>query len=210
MTSLLLVLLGVLLLPLFVASWWLSIIALSAQGLLMACVAHGLCHDPTSVQSWLRLLDFAIVRGICAPAALGAVLRARGVAPRNDLIPPSILWWTVAVGSTLAAFNFAESLVPAPGHQQTLVAVATAGLLVGFLMLATQPGLLTQMIGVLHIENAIALFELGAGPHDHPPGLQIAQTAILVITVALFRWYLATSRLEPGSPSNTTPEVPTP
>lgn len=209
MTSLLLVLLGVILLPLFIASWWFSVVALSAQGLLMACAAHGWSHDPTGLLSWLKLLDLAMVRGICVPVALGSVLRARGVDARNDLIPPNILWWTIAFGSTMAAFNFAESVVPRAGDEQTLVAVAAAGLLVGLLMLATQTGILTQMIGVLHVENAIALFELGAGPHVHAVEVQMAQTAVLMVSVVLFRWYLATSRLEPGGLRETMPEAPT-
>ena len=100
---------------------------------------------------------------------------------------------------------------PLESDAQTFVAVATAALLLGLLLLATQTGPFSQMVGVLRIENAIALFELGAATqpprsagaadaepallelathHGHALSLTIAQTVILVLTVWLFRWYL--------------------
>ena len=56
--------------------------------------------------------------------------------------------------------------MPVEGNEHSFVAVATAGLLLGLLVLSTQTGPFSQMIGALRIENAIAVFELG-GAHDH-------------------------------------------
>ena len=192
MNPLLIAFVAVLLIPLFVASWRLSVAGLAAQGMIMAWISYQ--SDPTlaSVDAWVSLVDLLLVRGLAAPFALYAVLRAQRAPARNDVLAPNLMSWTLAIVLVLLAFRFADMLVPAAGPDQAFVGVATAGLLLGLLVLAGQTGPFSQMIGVLRIENAIALFEL-AGPH-HPDdvGMRIAQTVILIATILLFRWYLAT------------------
>ena len=188
MSPLLVALLGVLLVPLFVASWRSSLIGLGCQGLLMAMIAYRLDHAPT-VNSWLVLTDLAVVRGLVAPFVLYAVLAARNTPARNDVIPPNLLSWTLALGMVLMSFSFSEVLVHEPGEQRTLVAVATAGILLGFLVLATQSDPFSQMIGALRIENAIALLGLG-GKARESIGLQLGLIGVFVATIAFFRWYL--------------------
>jgi hydrogenase-4 membrane subunit HyfE len=190
-SPLLVALLGILLLPLFVASWRTSIFGLGCQGLLMASIAHRLEPDPRAAQDFVLLADLAIVRGLIVPFALYGILRARNTPARNDVIPPNLLSWTVALSLVLASFSFAEVLVPEAGEQRTLVAVATAGMLLGFLVLATQSDPLSQMIGALRIENAIALLELGGKKAEPPLGLQLALLAVFVTTLAYFRFYLS-------------------
>jgi hypothetical protein len=80
-------------------------------------------------------------------------------------------------------------LVPVEGAGHSFVAGASAAVLLGLLVLSTQTGPFSQMVGVLRIENGIAMFELG-GHHD--PAMQIAQTVILISTILMFRWYLKT------------------
>jgi hypothetical protein len=60
------------------------------------------------------------------------------------------------------------------------------------------------MVGVLRIENAIALFELG-GAHEHGMlAIQLGQVAVFAVTIALCRWYLkvlgASTVAQPESP----------
>ena len=192
MSPVLIAFVGVLLLPLFVASWRLSLFGLAAQGLLMASIAYADRPQLDSLDAWVSLFDLAIVRGIAAPLVLYLVLRSHRATARNDVLPPNLMSWTLAIGFVLIAFRFADMLVPAEGSEQSFVAVATAALLLGLLVLATQTGPFSQMVGALRIENAIALFELG-GTHDaDDSGMRIAQTAILIATVLLFRWYLQT------------------
>ncbi len=214
MSPLLIALLGVMLVPLFVATWRTSLLGLACQGLLLAWLAYDvLMFKPlaglevwmfktlarletmpdlataSQAGAWLTLFDLAVIRGLVAPAALYAVLRARAQPSRDDVLPPNLLTWTLALGIVLVAFTVSESLVAAAGQQQTLVFVAVAGLLLGFLVLSTQSSPLSQMIGLLRIENAIALFELGGEP-EPALGIQLAQVAVVVATIALFRWYL--------------------
>lgn len=211
MSALLIGMLGILLVPLFVASWRLSLLALAGQGLVMSWIGFQLDPGLHHASTWLALVDLLLLRAFGAPLVLYLVLRSQRVLPRGDVQPPSLMSWTVAVAAVLISFRFAELMVPAyepsADQTQTFVAAATASLLLGFSILATQTGPFSQMVGVLRIENAIALFELGmaaqptrAGAdgdllelgahHGHPLALAGAQTVVLVLTLLLFRWYL--------------------
>jgi hydrogenase-4 component E len=191
MTPLLIALLGVLLVPLFVATWRTTLFGLGCQGILMALIATRVGHASATLSAWIALADLAVVRGLVVPLILYRVLRAQGVPRRSrDFSPPNLLFWTLALGSVLAAFQFAELLMVAPGARQTLVAVAAAAVMLGLLVLATQSGPLSQMAGVLRIENAIALLELGGEHHPASPAIQLGMLAVFVATVALFRGYL--------------------
>ena len=192
MSPLLISFIGILLVPLFVASWRLSVFGLAGQGLLMAWISYQLDPSLDSVSAWLGLFDLVVVRGMFAPFALYAVLRSQHAPARNDVLPPNLMSWTLAIVLVLVAFRFADMLVPVEGNEQAFVAAATAGLLLGLLVLATQTGPFSQMIGALRIENAIALFELGRRHRDADIAMQIAQTLILIATVLMFRWYLRT------------------
>jgi len=199
MSPLLIALLGVLLVPLFVATWRTSLLGLAGQGLLMALIASALTHGERDAGDWITLFDLVVVRGLAVPIALYVVLRRQRAEARNDVIPPSLGSWAIAMAMVLVAFNVAEKLVPAAGEQRTLVAVATAAFLLGFLVLSTQAGPLSQVIGALRIENALALLELGGEHHATSLGVQLGLFAVYVATVALFRWYLAA--LGPAGPA---------
>jgi hydrogenase-4 membrane subunit HyfE len=180
---------GVLMVPLFVASWRLSLFGLAVQGLLMAWIGYELHPTLDSVSDWAQMIDLVIVRGLGAPIALYAVLRAQHASARNDVIPPNLMSWTLAIVLVLVAFRFADMLVPGDGDEHSFVAAACAAVLLGLLVLSTQTGPFSQMVGALRIENGIAMFELG-GKHD--PAMQIAQTVVLIATILMFRWYLKT------------------
>ena len=208
MSPLLIALLGVLLIPLFVSTWRASLAGLASQGLLMAWIAHRL--DPTmgAAHSWITLADLILVRGLGAPLVLYAVLLAAKAAPRNDVLSPNLLSWTLALGLVLVAFNFSELLVAEAGEQQTLVAVATAGVLLGFLVLASSSGPFSQIVGALRIENAIALFELGGEHHAQPLGLQLGQVAVVVLTIGIYRAHLSKLGMSPATASQAAPGGP--
>ena len=191
MSPLLIALLGILLLPLFVATWRMSLFGLAAQGLLMGWIAYRMGPPPTTASEWLTLVDLVVVRGLWAPLALYGILRAQGADAHRDVVAPNLLTWTVALGMVVASFTFSEALVAESGQQQTLISVAGAGVLLGFLVLATQASPLSQMMGALRIENAIALFELGGERHHEPLWLQLAQTSVVALTVLLYRRYLS-------------------
>jgi hydrogenase-4 component E len=211
MSPFLVALLGVLLIPLFVATWRTSLLGLGCQGVLMALIARQLEPAPNTFGDWLRLFELAIVRGIVAPLALYGVLRKRNTPRRNDVIPPNLLSWTLAFSLVLVSFSFAELLVRDSGEQQTLVAVASTGILLGFLVLSTQSAPFSQMIGALRIENAIALLELGGKRHESPIAIQLGLLGIYAATVAFFYSYLMGLRSSgaPGTEPGAAFEGPT-
>ncbi len=190
MNPLLIAFIGVLLLPLFVTSWRLSLLALAAQALLMAWIGYQLDPALDSAEAWVRLFDLVVVRGLGAPIVLYAVLRSQRASARNDMVPPNLMSLTLAIALVFVAFRFTDMLVPVASDEHSFVLGATVGLLLGLLVLATQTGPFSQMMGALRIENGIAFFELGS---SHAPlAMHVAQTIILVATVLLFRWYLRT------------------
>jgi hydrogenase-4 membrane subunit HyfE len=192
MNPLLIAFVGVLLVPLFVASWRLSLLGLAAQGVLMAAIRYQLDPSLDNVDAWVRLFDLVVVRGLGAPLALYAVLRAQRAPARNDVLPPNLMSWTLAIAFVLVAFRFADLLVTVEGAEHDFVATAAAGLLLGLLVLATQTGPFSQMVGALRIENAIALLELSEHAHGQDLAMTLAQTALVIATLLLFQWYLRT------------------
>ena len=183
-------LLGVMVVPLFVATWRTSLLGLSCQGLLMAWVAHRLSPNLQLGGTWLTLVDLVLVRGLGAPLLLYRLLRAQNRAARHDVIAPNLLSWTVALALVLAAFNVSAALVPIDGDQRALTSVAVAAVLLAFLVLASQTTPFGQVVGALRLENGIALFELGGRHEDHAPATQIGQIVIVVGTIGLYLWLL--------------------
>ncbi len=190
MSPLLIGFVAVLLVPLFVASWRLSLLGLVAQGFLLAWISYQLDPALDTVGAWVVMLDLVVVRGLGAPLVLYAVLRGQGATARHDVLSPNLMSWTLAIALVFVAFRFADMFVPLAGNEHSLVAGSTAALLLGLLVLATQTGPFSQMVGALRIENAIALFELGG--HHRDPWMHVPQTLLLIATVLLFRWYLRT------------------
>ncbi|HKO89623.1 MAG TPA: hypothetical protein VJU61_00630 [Polyangiaceae bacterium] len=189
MSPLLVCLLAALLIPLFVATWRASLLGLAFQGLIMAGVALPEFSAKAPAHAWLTLFDLGVARGLLLPLALYTVLRVRAAPSRNEVIPPNLFSWTMALGMVLVAFNFSEALVSEPGEPQTLVAIAIAGVLLGFLVLASAASPFSQMVGVLRIENSIALLEL-SGEQRASLGMRFALLSIFLTTLAFFRWYL--------------------
>lgn len=190
MSPLLMGLLGVMVIPLFVATWRSSLLGLSCQGLLLAWAAYRLRPHLHSLETWLTLTDLVLVRGIAAPLVLYRLLLSQKRAARDDLIAPNLLSWTLALGLVLAAFNLSAALVPIEGDQRALISVATAGVLLGFLVLASQSTPFGQVVGALQLENGIALFELGGERHHGSLVTLGGQVTIVAGTLALYAWLL--------------------
>ncbi len=194
MTSVLLIFLLVLLFPLFVSTWRTSLVGLSAQGLLMGWMAYH--ADPTlSAASVTTVIDLAVVRGVVVPLLLYRVMRAGRAPRRNDVIPPNMLSWGLVGILVALAFQFAIRMAPTDAQFQTHLAVATAGVLLGLFVLATQVGIFSQAIGALRIENAIALFELSADKPVGPIPVQVGQVVVFLVTAWLYASYV--NRLQP-------------
>lgn len=209
MSTLLMALVLAMVLPLFLANWRSSLLGLSAQGLLMAWLVVKSRPGLSTADDWVTLVDLVIVRGLVAPLFLYQVLHTRGATGRNDVIAPNLLSWTFAGGLVLVGFNFAAAMVPEAGDERQLVGVATSGLLLAFLVLASHSGEFSQMVGMLRFENALALFELGgASHHDESILIHAGQLTVFVLTIGLFRWYLESLSSPAPSVAPATGDVP--
>ncbi|MBS1148879.1 MAG: hycX [Myxococcaceae bacterium] len=189
MTYLLIAYLLVVLVPMFVASWRTSLLGLAVQGLLLGWMAMELTVDPTLTPGRIALFaELVLVRGVFVPVWLYRVLNELKTPARNDIIPANLLFWTIVGVLVVVSFRFANGVF-AEEQASTHLAVAAAALLLGLLVLASQDQPVSQLIGVLRIENAIALFELASEPHIPLP-VQLGLVTIFVATVLTFGWYL--------------------
>jgi len=189
MSPLLLTLLIVLILPLFLATWRASLTGLALQGILMGWLAYRL-HPHWSAALALTELDLVGLRAVAVPLFLGRVLARHRAASRNDVIPPNMLAWTAALTLVLMAFRFADAASPNDAEAHMVVAVSISGVLLGLLILATQSGAFSQIVGVLRIENAIALFEIGTSAEEESLPIRFGQFLVLALTLAIFAVYL--------------------
>lgn len=191
MTGILIAFVIALLVPLFVSKWRTSLLGLALQGVLLAAIAYRQRDVSISVSTAVTLLDLVVVRAMVMPAWLFVTLRRQNAPLRNDVIAPNLFSWAIALALVVVAFRTADVLVPAEGNEQSLVAVSSAAFLLGLFVLATARGTVSQVIGLMRVENAIALFELGT-PSEHTSlAIRIGQTAIMLMSVGFCRWYLA-------------------
>ena len=146
MSTALVVFVLVLLLPLFLASWRVSLVGLASQGAIMAWLAYDR-DGVTTVADGVRLVDLGLVRSLIVPVALYQVMRARGTSARNDVIAPNLVSWTLALTAVLVGFRFAAHM-PLPDSERPFVAAAASALLLAMLVLASSDRLFSQAVGV--------------------------------------------------------------
>lgn len=219
MTYLLVAFLAVLVTPLLTASWRIHLVGLGLQGLIMTALVaqRGWTVSPAGV---ILLLDLLVLRTWFVPRHLFAIMRAQGGRPgqpgqavqaaqpgpaaagRRDVIPANLLSWAMAGALVLVSFHAAALLVPVGGPAATQVAVAASGLLLGLLVLGTQVSTFAQIVGVLRVEYAIALFELGAA-HQAPLPIQLGLTGALLLSVLVLGAFLG--RLGAAGPDHVRP-----
>lgn len=200
MTGLLIAFVITLLVPLFVGTWRTSLLGLAVQGALMAAIALRHQGEVLSVATGVSMLDLVLLRTIGAPLALHLVLRAQGVPARNDVIAPNLFSWAIALAMVVVAFRTADVLVPTEGDEQLLVAVACASFLLGMFVLSTGRGTVSQVIGLMRVENAIALFELGRGSDHESLAIRLGQSALMLVSIGFYRWYLIGIARDESSP----------
>lgn len=182
MTYLLVAFLVVIVVPLLTASWRISLLGLALQGLLMAAIVSRNGGGPHSLAGAVLLLDLVVLRGWFIPRHLRRIMDGLAAGRRNDVIPANLLSWALAGAAVLVAFRFAGHVLPAQGDRTIHLAVSAAALLLGLLVLGTQVTTFSQITGVLRVEYAVALFELG-GEHEPALPVQAGLTVVLLLSV---------------------------
>lgn len=188
MTGLLIAFAIAILVPLFVSAWRTSLVGLAVQGLLLTAVA--LEHRTLGPLDLAHAVgDLALLRTLVVPGVLYRSMKGRKVDARNDVIPPNLFSWALAIGIVVVAFRLADVLVPEEGDAQLLVAIAAASFGLGFFVLAAGRDTFSQIIGLLRIENALALFELGQ-EEKTAPVIRLGMSLVLLASVAFYRRFL--------------------
>jgi hydrogenase-4 component E len=208
-TGILIAFVIVLLVPLFVSKWRTSLFGLALQGALLAAIAYRQREFSISMSTALTLVDLVLVRAVVMPSWLFVTLRRQNAPIRNDVIAPNLFSWAMALALVVIAFRAADVLVPAEGNEQSLVAVSAAALLLGLFVLATARGKVSQVIGLMRVENAIALFELSARVEHASLAIRTGQTAIMLVSVGFCRWYLAGLAPDPVTSLTSLTSLPT-
>lgn len=148
----------------------------------------------------VALAEVLVVRALVAPWLLRRAIRLRGE-PNLDLMPSNLFTWAVAVALIVLAFEFGA---PAMSDRQALTLGAVAATVaVALLLLSTNNAPPAQLVAVLFMENALALFE-SLLPEPWPLPVHGALSIVYLATVGVGGWLIGVP-----APVSTTACAPT-
>lgn len=155
------------------APTWLSLQALALGWITL--------NDEFSAHTLLLGLEVLLVRAVLVPHLLRRALK-RQAQSRISLMPSNFFTWGIAVMLIILAFKFGDG-ARADVRALTLGVVA-ATTVIALLILSTNHEPKAQLIALLFMENALALFEsLMPEPWPWPVHLTISAVYILTVTV---------------------------
>ena len=163
-----------------VAPTWLSLQAL-ALGWIALNKHHAL--DFHTLEAGLEVL---IIRAWLVPHLLRRTLQGTRAAAL-DVMPSNLFAWGVAVALIILAFQFGDG-ARADVRALTLGVIA-ATVTMAFLVLATNREPVAQLVALLFMENALALFE-SLMPEPWPLPVHLAISGVYVGTVAVGSWLI--------------------
>ena len=160
------------------APTWLSLQALSLLWITL------FDDDGFSLHVILAGLEVLLVRALLVPYLLHRALHKNRQA-RISLMPSNLFAWGVAITLIILAFKFGDG---ARGDIRALtLGVAAATAMIAFLILATNHEPSAQLVAVLFMENALALFE-SLLPEPWPLPVHLAVSGVYILTVAVGSW----------------------
>jgi hydrogenase-4 membrane subunit HyfE len=161
-----------------VAPTWLSLQALALGWISITS------HSELSVHVLALGLEVLLVRAWLVPTLLRRALAGQSAA-RLDLMPSNLFAWGVAISLIILAFRFGDG-ARADVRALTLGVVA-ATVMIAFLILATNREPAAQLVGLLFMENALALFE-SLMPEPWALPVHLAVSGVYILTVAVGSW----------------------
>lgn len=154
-------------------------------------------HGVATGHALIALVEVLLVRALIAPWWLRRAIRGRGET-NADLMPSNLFAWAIAVALLVLAFEFGAPEM-SDRHALALGAVG-ATVAVALLLLAANDSPPAQLVAVLFMENAIALFE-SLLPEPWPLPVHAALSTIYLLTVGVGAWLI-------GRPDGPTVAVP--
>jgi hydrogenase-4 membrane subunit HyfE len=131
-------------------------------------------------------LEVLLLRAWLVPQLLRRTLRD-DLAADHDVMPSNLFAWGAAVALIILAFQFGNG-ARADLRAMTL-GVAAATVMVAFLVLATNREPVAQLVALLFMENALALFE-SLLPEPWPLPVHLAVSGVYVGTVVVGSWLI--------------------
>jgi len=135
----------------------------AGQGLLLAATAAVVAYGAGNEELYISALMALLLKGILLPWLLWKVIRKLHVHREVELLMNSSLTMLLALGITLFSFHIIQPIEKI-SHLATRssMAIATACVLLGMLMMITRKKAITQVIGFLAVENALFFAAIGA------------------------------------------------
>ena len=131
-------------------------------------------------------LEILIIRAWLVPHLLRRTLLSTREA-ELDVMPSNLFAWGAAVTLLILAFQFGNG-ARADVRALTL-GVAAATVTIAFLVLATNREPVAQLVALLYMENALALFE-SLMPEPWPLPVHVAVSGVYVGTVVVGSWLI--------------------
>jgi len=175
---------------------------LSLQALALGWISLTRHHEFNS-HVLLAGLEVLLVRAWLVPTLLRRALAGQSV-KQHELMPSNLFAWGIAVTLIVLAFKFGNS-ARADVRALTLGVVA-ATTMIAFLVLATNRESAAQLVALLFMENALALFE-SLLPEPWPVPVHLALGGVYIATASLGGW-LIRGQAASALPSQTSVQIP--
>lgn len=174
------------------APFWLALQALALGWLSLN--AHHAAGEALTWHAVAAGAEVLLVRGLITPRWLRGALQRR-VEPNAELMPSNLFTWGLATALLLLAYQFAAPTVdslPAAtaGQLQALtLGIIASAVALALLLLATNSAPPAQLVALLYLENAIALFETLL-PQPWPLAVHAALSGIYLLTAGVGAWLI--------------------
>ncbi len=163
------------------APFWLSVQALTLGWITLRQ------HPELSVHAAFAGIEVLLVRALLVPRLLRRALAKQAQTPVS-LMPSNLFTWGIAVSLLIFAFKFGDG-ARADVRALTLGVVAST-VVMAFLILATNQNRMAQLVALLFMENALALFE-SLLPQPWPLPVHLSISMVYVLTVAVGSWLVS-------------------
>jgi hydrogenase-4 membrane subunit HyfE len=144
-------------------------------------------HHPLSLHTALAGVEVLLVRALLVPYLLRSAI-SRQTNMQVSLMPSNLFAWGIAVALIIFAFKFGDG-ARADIRALTLGVVAST-VVMAFLILATNQHKMAQLVALLFMENALALFE-SLMPEPWPLPVHLLISAVYVLTVSIGSWLVS-------------------
>jgi len=200
MTIVLMLFLATAVVPVFFGKICAAPIWLTAQAVALAWA--GFARDGNlSLHSAITMAEILVIRAVVAPLMLRRAT-VRREEPNFDLMPSNLLIWMIAIALVVLAFEFGA---PDRADNALGLGVVAATVAVALLLLSTNPAPPAQLVAVLFMENALALFETML-PQPWPLPVHASLSAIYLLAAGVASWLIGVPDRTEGSGSIGVPE----